>query len=583
MLRVLMLAVGLVVLLPCASPGKAPAQNQDAADRWAILVGVDDYAEIDDLRYCGADMHALRDQLAQSGFPQEQVFLLEDKAEAKYRPSKANILRQLDLVLKIVEPNSLVVVGFSGHGVQIGEKSYLCPTEAQLDDTDSLIRLDDIYRRLDESPATLKLLLVDACRDDPRLPGQKSAKGYAGTKGFAKERLPAGMLLLTSCAAGQISMEDEDMGHGVFMNFMLAGLRGDADGDDDGCVSLSELYKFTNKKTKTHVAIKYNGFQTPSLEGKLADDFEITRALSPLQPGEIITNSIGMKLVEIPIGEFLMGTTGEEVEELLTEIPDAKREYFHDEQPQHRVRITKPFYLGQHEVTLGQFLKFYHDAKYEARWKEQGDNGVGYNSEGGESKFEFGEQYVPWSWNHPSQTQQHPVVNVSWNDAVAFCEWLSLKEGHRYRLPTEAEWEYACRAGTQTRYCHSNDAEESVKFDNVADASTKEQFPDWSAISARDGYAFSAPVGQFRSNSLGLCDMHGNVWEWCSDGFDGDYYEKLSDSVAEDPEGAPDSEYRSMRGGAWDLDPRLGRSTYRNGYGPKYRGASIGFRVVRVP
>ena len=107
------------------------------------------------------------------------------------------------------------------------------------------------------------------------------------------------------------------------------------------------------------------------------------------------------------------------------------------------------------------------------------------------------------------------MVNVSWNDAVAFCKWLSQKEGKTYRLPTEAQWEYACRAGTTTRYYSGDDPETLAKVANVADATFKAKFPDWkSTIKASDGYVFTAPVGQFKPNAFGLYDMHGNAWQW---------------------------------------------------------------------
>ena len=117
------------------------------------------------------------------------------------------------------------------------------------------------------------------------------------------------------------------------------------------------------------------------------------------------------------------------------------------------------------------------------------------------------------------------MVNVSWNDAVAFCKWLSKKEGKTYRLPTEAEWEYACRAGTTTRYYSGDDPETLAKVGNVADAAFKAKFPDWEyTIKANDGYVFTAPVGKFKPNAFGLYDMHGNAWQWCADWYGEEYY-----------------------------------------------------------
>jgi hypothetical protein len=111
-----------------------------------------------------------------------------------------------------------------------------------------------------------------------------------------------------------------------------------------------------------------------------------------------------------------------------------------------------------------------------------------------------------------SPADEHPVVNVSGNDAAAFCQWLSKKDGKTYRLPTEAEWEYACRAGTTTRYYSGDDPETLAKVANVADATIRAKFPEWTWTSkASDGYAFTAPVGQFRPNAFGLNDMHGNA------------------------------------------------------------------------
>jgi formylglycine-generating enzyme required for sulfatase activity len=199
-----------------------------------------------------------------------------------------------------------------------------------------------------------------------------------------------------------------------------------------------------------------------------------------------------------------------------------KPDYHKDEYPQHRVRITRPFYLGTYHVTRGQFRQFIADTERLSHVQkatayktdaEKSDPKGAFGWIPDTKKIEFNEKY---SWQNVGfeQTDMHPVINVTWNDAVAFCGWLSHKEGTSYRLPTEAEWEYACRAGTTSRYYSGDDPETLVKVGNVADAAAKTTFPDWKCpIKANDGYAFTAPVGSFQPNAFGLYDMHGNAWQ----------------------------------------------------------------------
>jgi len=298
-----------------------------------------------------------------------------------------------------------------------------------------------------------------------------------------------------------------------------------------------------------------------------------------------ITNSIGMKLVLIPAGEFKMGS-GESAEATAAFFNKTygedllKADFFKDEHPQHRVRITKPFYLGTYHVKRGQFRQFVADSGY----KTDAENGVGYKGAFGwdpdKKAFNLSEKY---SWRNVGfeQSDEHPVVNVSWNDAVAFCKWLSKKEGKTYRLPTEAEWEYACRAGTTTRYSSGADPETLAKVGNVADAAAKAKFPDWTwTIKANDGYVFTAPVGKFKPNAFGLYDMHGNAWQWCADWYGAEYYAK---SPADDPTGPDTGAARVLRGGSWDYRPGGSRSAGRGWSWPDDRGNVTGFRVARTP
>jgi formylglycine-generating enzyme required for sulfatase activity len=256
----------------------------------------------------------------------------------------------------------------------------------------------------------------------------------------------------------------------------------------------------------------------------------------------------------------------------------AKAGDFEEEHPQHRVRITKPFYLGAYHVTRGQFRQFVADAGYKTD-AEIGKPPGAWGWDPDKKDFDFNAKY---SWRNVGfeQSDEHPVVNVSWNDAMAFCRWLSFKEGKTYRLPTEAEWEYACRAGTTTRYYSGDDPETLAKVGNVADATYRAKFPDEKhSIKASDGYVFTAPVGKFKPNSFGLYDMHGNAWQWCADRYGAEYYAK---SPADDPTGPDSGDRRVLRGGSWVNRPGSARSANRGRNSPYNRGYGAGFRVART-
>jgi formylglycine-generating enzyme required for sulfatase activity len=315
--------------------------------------------------------------------------------------------------------------------------------------------------------------------------------------------------------------------------------------------------------------------------------FSLAIAQGPRPPGgeKQITNSIGMTLTLIPSGEFMMGTK-ESVDETAQffiknyHAEDLKEIRLEDEHPLHQVRITKPFYLGTYHVTRGQFSQFVKDSGYKTDAEKPDSSGIwGWDSE--KKTMAVGKEY---SWRNTGfqQADDHPVVNVSWNDAVAFCRWLSRKDGKTYRLPTEAEWEYACRAGTTTRYYNGDDPEMLAKVGNVADATARTMFPNWKwTIQASDGYVFTAPVGKFSPNAFGLNDMHGNAWQWCADWYDGTYYRE---SPVNDPKGPDTGRYlRVCRGGSWGDGPLEDRSDAR-AFAPQNNCLSgkSGFRVART-
>lgn len=301
-----------------------------------------------------------------------------------------------------------------------------------------------------------------------------------------------------------------------------------------------------------------------------------------------LDNLLGMRLVLVPAGEFMMGSD-EAPEALEKDYPQYERRRFvelSDEAPVHKVRITHSFYLGQYEVTVGQFRKFLELSGYVPESVADGTGGYGYNPDYDPRTSQRGDAFdgrnPKYSWRNPGfpQNDNHPVVNVTWNDAQALANWLSKQEGARYRLPTEAEWEYAARAGTRTRYCNGDDPQSLLKVANTFDADTQKNWQQWKqhALAGHDGYAFTAPVGSFSPNAFGLYDMHGNAWEWVADWYDENYY---AQSPLDDPQGPKDGRVRVRRGGSWHTWSLYARSSYRNWNNPDTRYTLVGIRLLR--
>jgi formylglycine-generating enzyme required for sulfatase activity len=263
------------------------------------------------------------------------------------------------------------------------------------------------------------------------------------------------------------------------------------------------------------------------------------RGAETTNPPQAITNTIGMKLVRVTAGKFTMGSPKNE----------ASRS---DDETEHAVEITKPFYIGVFHVTQDEYAKV------------MGKN-PSWFSPSGSSRKKLGEQ----------TTGSFPVDNVSWNEARQFCDQLTALESsggqaRRYRLPTEAEWEYACReAGISKTAFHFGDKLDSkmANFDG--------NFP--LAADKGPNLARTCKAGSYPANKLGLHDMHGNIWQWCADWYRADYY---TTGPAKDPAGPDRGSSRVIRGGAWCVTAKECRSAYRGNESPGFRDGTIGFRVV---
>ncbi|HNE27899.1 MAG TPA: SUMF1/EgtB/PvdO family nonheme iron enzyme [Saprospiraceae bacterium] len=245
-----------------------------------------------------------------------------------------------------------------------------------------------------------------------------------------------------------------------------------------------------------------------------------------------------------------------------------------NEKPVHTVTVSD-FYLSSKEVTVAEFSDFVEATGYKTDAEK-----VGYSYRWGENDKKQGANWRCDGQGNilPLSEYNHPVVHVSWNDAVAYCNWMSKKTGLNYRLPTEAEWEYAAGNGAQhTRFSWGNEEPLKKRVGNIADDDAKTIVTGLPAPNGySDGYVMTSPVGTYEPNTLGLYDMTGNVWEWCNDWF-GSY----TAQAQVNPVPKRSSEDRVVRGGAWHCAPEYATVTARGSVGPSYSVAVIGFRTAR--
>ncbi|HWJ35381.1 MAG TPA: formylglycine-generating enzyme family protein [Steroidobacteraceae bacterium] len=257
----------------------------------------------------------------------------------------------------------------------------------------------------------------------------------------------------------------------------------------------------------------------------------------------------------LPAGRFKQGSTR------------ADSDSYTFERPLHWVVIGRPLAMSTNLVTVGEFREFISATgrdmqgcyTYDGEWKHGPQN----------------------SWMDPGfiQTDTHPVTCSSWNDAVAYAQWLSTKTGQRYRLPSASEWEYAARAGGEAVQPWNPNGSGACAYANVADKSAGHWYPGWFVFACDDGYVHTSPVGSFKPNAFGLNDMLGNVFQWTQDCWHADYVAAPVDGSARTD---GDCSRRELRGGSWFTSPAYVRANFRNRFAADYRTSSEGIRLVRV-
>ncbi|RKZ92539.1 MAG: hypothetical protein DRR19_03980 [Candidatus Parabeggiatoa sp. nov. 1] len=268
--------------------------------------------------------------------------------------------------------------------------------------------------------------------------------------------------------------------------------------------------------------------------------------------------SQGPEMVRIAAGSFRMG--------------DLQGEGSSDEKPVHSVSVAR-FAMGRYEVTVGEFRRFVTATRYKTDAEKE--NGCYVNKDGSWNYVKDANWHKPYF----SQNDNHPVVCVSWNDATAYAAWLSQQTGQTYRLPTEAEWEYAARAGTKTSRYWGNNPDQACRYANVHDNTSKQknQGFSWTHHKCTDGYAQTAPVGSFKPNAFNLFDILGNVWEWTCSEYEDNYTGKESKCISQ-----KSGSLRALRGGAWNDRPRSVRTASRDRGSHGNRGSNVGLRLARL-
>jgi len=397
------------------------------------------------------------------------------------------------------------VADFKGNTITENGKPKLEPEPT------SMMSMQRLLEALNTAGAGNRVLMADCCREDP-----SAARGRAFGSSVRITDLEQGTAAIFSCSNSEQAFEHDDWKNGAFTKAFLDYCNNLGEGSDAAVSTMTTpLYRnvesmvkekeggktqrvnpITNGIVDLQIALRNPVASNP----KLKPDAPM-KPVTPTTGGDLLTNSIGMKLKLIPAGEFMMGS------------PPGEADRGVEEGPQHKVSITKPFYMGVTEVTQGQWFAV-----------------MGTKPWSGEGNVKEGDDF--------------PATYVSWDDAVEYCEKLSAKDGKTCRLPTEAEWEYACRGGTSSPYGFGS---------NTGKLS---EYGWWGGVS-HDGNAkdeeCAHTVGGKRSNEFGLYDMHGNVNEWCQDIYNDKAYSRRSD-ITQDPVSTFGSEYRVLRGGSWGYD-----------------------------
>ena len=541
-------AVGLALALGHAA-ASGPAV---AASRVALVVGNSDYAHIGRLPNPANDAADVGAALRRLGF---EVTVARDAGRTALNEALRAFTRRS-------QDADVALVFYAGHGMEMDGVNYLLPVDARLErDTDvryETVELDDVLAST--SGAGLRLVILDACRNNPLARSMRrtvrTRNVSNGSLGDLNEDLLGDETLVAYSAAAGTTADDGEGPNSPYASALLAHL--------EDPVDIGVMFR----RVRARVLDATNERQRPHEYSSLLREHYLAPPPKPPGPdptpvrwqaGEAFRDcDFCPDLVVVPAGTFQMGSGPEDDE------ADA------DEKPRHQVEVGR-FALGRYEVAREEYAAF-----VMATGHDSGDGCFEWTGGAWSSNAEM-------SWRGPgfAQGDDHPVVCVSWHDAQAYTAWLSRETGASYRLPSEAEWEYAARAGATTRRYWGDSSSAQCDHANGADAAAKRLNSNWTTVSCDDGSAHTAAAGSYEANAFRLFDMLGNVWEWTEDC----WHDRYSRGVPTDGSAwtrGGNCGRRVLRGGSWSNDPRLLRSAIRDGLTSGARLIVVGFRVART-
>jgi formylglycine-generating enzyme required for sulfatase activity len=540
-----------------------------AEPRIALVIGNGNYgASFSKLPNPPNDARLISKALTNAGF---KVMTVIDADQKKMKRA----FTDFGQLLADAGPDAVGLFYYAGHGVQVNGANYLIPTGANITseaDVDmEAVNADWVLQQMEFAGNRMNIIVLDACRNNPLPAGKRSAE-----MGLARMDAPRGSFLAYSTAPGATAVD----GKGANSPYSQAL----AKAIENTHVPLEQLFRQVRVDVMNATGQEQVPWDSSSLTGEFyfkrptgSEPAAQTAALAPapapapasqggtsrtpepaVAPGKVFRDCGDCpELVAIPAGTFSMGAQpGDNVDRA-------------EERPAHQVTIAKSFALMTKEVTRDQYAAFVKATNREI--------GAGCQlSDGGDGKWQDTASFLD-----PGIAQQgnHPVVCVGDDDAADYAAWLSDKTGKHYRLPTEAEWEYAARAGKKMSWPWGNaDSAANCKSFNAMDASGHKNYPTNEAMSCDDTFAATAPVGSFPPNAFGLYDMLGNVWEMTSDCWHENYKGAPADGSSWEEDGCRE---RVRRGGAWLENVWDNRYFTRWSADSGARDNTLGFRLAR--